>query len=29
MSKALGYFYSPEQQAKISAMLEKIRQGAQ
>lgn len=28
MSKALGYFYSPEQQAKIAAMLEKIRQGA-
>ena len=28
MSKALGYFYSPKQQAKIAAMLEKIRQGA-
>lgn len=29
MSKALGYFYSPEQQAKIAEMLEKIRQGSQ
>lgn len=28
MSKALGYFYSPKQQAKIAAMLEDIRQGA-
>ena len=28
MSKALGYFYSPEQQAKIAEMLKKSRQGA-
>jgi len=28
MSKALGYFYSPKQQAKIAEMLKKIRQGA-
>ncbi|XMT16920.1 hypothetical protein QTN79_03885 [Candidatus Saccharibacteria bacterium oral taxon 488] len=28
MSKALGYFYSPEQQAKLAETLKEIRQGA-
>lgn len=28
VNSSIGYFYSPEQRAKIGAMLEKIRQGA-
>ncbi len=28
VNSSIGYFYSPEQQAKIAAILEDIRQGA-